>query len=36
MLAGQIDGLSFDEILPRKDYSPENGVATTRFGSTPR
>jgi broad specificity phosphatase PhoE len=34
MLAGQVDGLSFDEVLERDDYSPENGVATSRFGST--
>jgi len=33
MLAGQVDGLSFDEVLARDGYSPENGVATTRFGS---
>jgi broad specificity phosphatase PhoE len=33
MLAGRIDGLSFDEILERDDYSPKNGVATTRFGA---
>jgi 2,3-bisphosphoglycerate-dependent phosphoglycerate mutase len=33
MLAGQLDGLSFDEVLARDDYSPENGVATTRFGA---
>jgi phosphoserine phosphatase len=32
MLAGQVDGLSFDEVLARDDYSPENGVATSRFG----
>ena len=32
MLAGQVDGLSFDEVLERDDYSPENGVATSRFG----
>jgi broad specificity phosphatase PhoE len=32
MLAGQVDGLSFDELLARDDYSPENGVATSRFG----
>jgi hypothetical protein len=32
MLAGQLDGLSFDEILARRDYSPKNGVATSRFG----
>jgi broad specificity phosphatase PhoE len=31
MLAGQVDGLSFDEVLARDDYSPENGVATSRF-----
>ena len=36
MLAGQVDGLSFDEALARDDYSPENGVATTRFGSGAR
>jgi probable phosphoglycerate mutase len=36
MLAGQVDGLSFDEVLARDDYSPENGVATTRFGSGAR
>jgi broad specificity phosphatase PhoE len=33
MLAGQVDGLSFDEVLARDDYSPENGVATSRFGA---
>jgi broad specificity phosphatase PhoE len=33
MLAGQVDGLSFDEVLARADYSPENGVATSRFGA---
>jgi broad specificity phosphatase PhoE len=33
MLAGQVDGLTFDEVLARDDYSPENGVATSRFGS---
>jgi 2,3-bisphosphoglycerate-dependent phosphoglycerate mutase len=33
MLAGQVDGLSFDEVVDRDDYSPENGVATTRFGT---
>jgi probable phosphoglycerate mutase len=32
MLAGQVDGLGFDEVLARDDYSPENGVATSRFG----
>lgn len=32
MLAGQVDGLSFDQVLDRDDYSPDNGVATTRFG----
>jgi broad specificity phosphatase PhoE len=32
MLAGQLDGLTFDEILAREDYSPKNGVATSRFG----
>ena len=32
MLAGQVDGLTFDEVLARDDYSPENGVATSRFG----
>jgi probable phosphoglycerate mutase len=32
MLAGQVDGLSFDEVLARDDYSPENGVVTSRFG----
>jgi broad specificity phosphatase PhoE len=31
MLAGQIDGLTFDEVLARNDYSPRNGVVTTRF-----
>ena len=36
MLAGQVEGLSFDEVLDRHDYSPENGVATTRFGSGAR
>jgi phosphoserine phosphatase len=36
MLAGQVDGLSFDEVLARDDYSPKNGVATSRFGSTTR
>ena len=36
MLAGQVDGLSFDEVLDRDDYSPENGVATTRFGAGTR
>lgn len=34
MLAGHVDGLSFEEVLARGDYSPENGVATTRFGAT--
>jgi 2,3-bisphosphoglycerate-dependent phosphoglycerate mutase len=33
MLAGQVDGLAFDEVLARDDYSPENGVVTTRFGT---
>ena len=33
MLAGHVDGLSFDEVLARDDYSPENGVATSRFGA---
>ncbi len=33
MLAGQVDGLSFDEVLARDDYSPENGVVTSRFGA---
>ena len=33
MFAGQVDGLSFDEVLARDDYSPENGVATSRFGA---
>jgi len=32
MLAGQVDGLTFDEVLERDDYSPENGVASSRFG----
>jgi broad specificity phosphatase PhoE len=32
MLAGQVDGLGFDDVLARDDYSPENGVATSRFG----
>jgi broad specificity phosphatase PhoE len=32
MLAGLVDGLSFDEVLARDDYSPKNGVATSRFG----
>jgi broad specificity phosphatase PhoE len=36
MLAGQVDGLGFDEVLAREDYSPENGVATTRFGTPTR
>jgi broad specificity phosphatase PhoE len=36
MLAGQVDGLSFDEVLERDDYSPENGVVTTRFGTGAR
>ena len=36
MLAGQVDGLSFDEVLDRDDYSPGNGVATTRFGAGAR
>jgi broad specificity phosphatase PhoE len=36
MLAGQVDGLSFDEVLERDDYSPRNGVATTRFGTVTR
>jgi broad specificity phosphatase PhoE len=36
MLAGQADGLTFDEVLARDDYSPENGVATTRFGMPTR
>jgi probable phosphoglycerate mutase len=31
MLAGQVDGLSFDEVLDRDDYRPQNGVATTRL-----
>jgi broad specificity phosphatase PhoE len=33
MLAGRVDGLSFDDVLARDDYSPENGVATSRFGA---
>jgi broad specificity phosphatase PhoE len=33
MLAGQVDGLAFDEVLARDDYSPRNGVVTTRFGT---
>jgi probable phosphoglycerate mutase len=36
MLAGQVAGLTFDEVLDRDDYSPENGVATTRFGARAR
>ena len=36
MLAGQVAGLSFDEVLDRHAYSPENGVATTRFGAGAR
>jgi len=36
MLAGQVDGLTFEEVLDRDDYSPENGVATTRFGAGAR
>jgi broad specificity phosphatase PhoE len=36
MLAGQVDGLTFDEILARDRYSPRNGVATTRFGTGSR
>jgi broad specificity phosphatase PhoE len=32
MLAGQLEGRSFDEVLDRDDFSPRNGVATTRFG----
>ena len=36
MLAGQVDGLTFDEVLARDDYSPENGVATSRFGAGTR
>jgi probable phosphoglycerate mutase len=32
MLAGQLDGLPFDEIVARKHYAPENGVVTSRFG----
>jgi len=36
MLAGQLEGLSFDDVLAREDYSPKNGVATTRFGRRPR
>jgi probable phosphoglycerate mutase len=32
MLAGQVDGLPFDEIVARRDYRPKNGVATSRFG----
>jgi broad specificity phosphatase PhoE len=32
MLAGQLDGLPFDDVLDRGDYSPENGVVTSRFG----
>ena len=34
MLAGQVDGLEFDEVLARDDYSPQNGVATSRFGTS--
>ena len=33
MLAGQVDGLDFDGVLARDDYSPENGSATTRYGA---
>ena len=33
MLAGQVDGLAFDDVLARDDYSPENGVVTSRFGT---
>jgi probable phosphoglycerate mutase len=32
MLAGQVDGLGFDDVLARDDYSPTNGSATSRFG----
>jgi broad specificity phosphatase PhoE len=36
MLDGQLDGLSFDDVLAREEYSPKNGVASTRFGRRSR
>ena len=35
MLVGGLAGMTFEEVLERDDYAPENGVATTRFGAAP-